>query len=109
MKTQSTLILILALLSGACAKEATHSAEASEAQALDPEAKAAIVAAQLASYPLDTCPVSEDSLGSMGDPIDYVYEGRLVRFCCDGCIGSFEKDPGRYLALIDAAAAGEGK
>ena len=64
---------------------------------------AAVVKAQLASYPLETCPVTDAKLGSMGDPIDYVYGTRLVRFCCKGCIKPFEKEPAKYLQEVDAA------
>lgn len=66
---------------------------------------AAIVEQQKPIYPLDTCVVSGEKMGgSMGEPVEYVYKNRLVRFCCKGCIGDFEKDPGKYLAALDKAA-----
>ncbi len=52
-------------------------------------------------YPLDTCIVMGGKLGSMGDPVVYDHEGREVRFCCKGCIGSFEKDPGKFVRPAD--------
>ncbi len=52
-------------------------------------------------WPLDTCAVSGEKLGSMGDPIMKIHEGREVRFCCEGCIGMFEKDPEKFLAAAD--------
>jgi hypothetical protein len=64
---------------------------------------AAVIAVQSESYPLTTCPVSGMKLGSMGEPVDYVHEGRLVRFCCAGCIGSFQEDPTAAMALLEAA------
>jgi YHS domain-containing protein len=64
----------------------------------------AVVAAQKAAYPLTTCVVSGGKLGSMGAAVNYVHAGRLVRFCCSGCIKSFRKDPLTALAKIDAAA-----
>jgi hypothetical protein len=75
------------------------------------DAPADWVAKERENYPLDSCPVSEDSLhGDMGGPIDFVYkqEGkpdRLVRFCCKDCVKDFKKDPTKYLNAIDAAAA----
>jgi hypothetical protein len=63
-----------------------------------------LIAKQLATYPLKTCVVTGGKLGEMGDPVDYVYKERLVRFCCKGCIKKFEKEPDKYLALIDEAA-----
>jgi YHS domain-containing protein len=65
---------------------------------------AAVIAQQLPSYPLDTCPVLGGKLGGMGEPVNYVYQGRLVRFCCAGCIAMFEANPFIYLAKIDRAA-----
>jgi len=46
-----------------------------------------------------TCPV-------MGGPIDksifVEHEGRKVYFCCQMCVATFKKDPGKYLAKRDA-------
>ena len=61
-----------------------------------------------ADYPLTTCVVSDEKLGSMGKPYVYVHkeEGkpdRVVQFCCRGCIKDFKKDPAQYLAKLDAA------
>jgi YHS domain-containing protein len=55
------------------------------------------------AYPLTTCPVSGDALGSMGDPIVYVHEGREIRFCCAGCVDPFKADSAKYIEQIDAA------
>lgn len=54
-------------------------------------------------YPLSTCPISGGRLGSMGDPIVKVYEGREVRFCCNACPPKFEKDLAKNLAKVDEA------
>ena len=45
-------------------------------------------------YTLNTCPISGEKLGSMGDTPVLIHEGREVRFCCAGC----EK---KYLAKAD--------
>jgi len=67
----------------------------------------AIVAAQKPSYPLETCVVSGEPLAhsDMGDPVDYVYNNRLVRLCCNHCVAALQKNPNRFLAKIDAAFA----
>jgi hypothetical protein len=52
-------------------------------------------------WPLDTCVVSGEKLGSMGDPIIKLHTGREVRFCCGGCVGAFDADPASYLAKAD--------
>lgn len=64
-----------------------------------------------ADYPLTTCVVSGEDLGSMGESFDYIHQqegqpDRLVRMCCDGCLKKFKKDPAKYLARLDAAKAG---
>lgn len=66
-----------------------------------------IIAAQMPYYPLDTCIVAGGKLGSMGEPDNYVYKNRLVRFCCSGCREGFEEDAAAYMAQLDKAAADE--
>lgn len=64
---------------------------------------AAVIAQQSERYPLTTCPISGEALGSMGDAINVVYAGRLVKFCCAMCVPRFEKDPMQTIEKIDAA------
>ncbi len=61
----------------------------------------AVIAAQKASYPLETCPVSGEKLGRMGEPVDHVNGTRLVRFCCPSCIKVFKKEPEKIMAKVD--------
>lgn len=89
------------------AASGTHSHEAAAkapAKSKAPKGDDAIIAEQKGSYPLDTCVVMGGKLGEHGAAYDYVYKGRLVRFCCKGCVATFEKDPAKYLGKIDAAA-----
>ena len=51
-------------------------------------------------YPLKTCIVTDNELGSMGDPITQVYQGQQVKFCCKACIAKFHKDPAKYLSKL---------
>jgi hypothetical protein len=51
-------------------------------------------------YPLKTCLVSGEDLGSMGDPVVIVHEGQQIKFCCDSCLPKFEKDPAKYLSKL---------
>jgi hypothetical protein len=57
-------------------------------------------AAAAKEYPLATCVVSGDELGSMGDPVVLVHEGQTMKFCCEGCIDKFNADPDKYLAML---------
>lgn len=68
----------------------------------EPPAEAPAAVAWSEPYALDTCPVSGQKLGSMGDPVIKVYGGREVRLCCSGCIDKFEADPEGYFKAIDA-------
>ena len=74
------------------------------------ETPAAALAAPAPAYPLTTCVVSDEELGSMGKSITYTHkeEGkpdRVVLLCCKGCVRDFKKDPAKYLAKLDAAPA----
>lgn len=51
-------------------------------------------------YPLETCVVSGEKLGSMGEPFVITHDGTEVRFCCDSCVPKFKKDPAKYLAKL---------
>lgn len=68
-----------------------------------------------AEYPTTDCIVSEEKLGGdMGKPVDFIYraEGRpdrLVTFCCKDCVKDFNKDPEKYLKVLDGAAAKKGE
>ncbi|MBL9202006.1 MAG: hypothetical protein JNL39_15960 [Opitutaceae bacterium] len=64
---------------------------------------------QADAYPLTTCVVAGDPLGA-NDYVTYVHKeagkpDRTVRFCCDGCIDDFKKEPAKFLAKLDAAEA----
>ena len=52
-----------------------------------------------------TCPVSGEELKDKSVHIDF--EGRRVAFCCEKCIGDFNKDPQKYLKKLDEKAAPE--
>lgn len=63
-----------------------------------------IIDSQLPGYPMDNCPVG-GPLGSMGDPVNFIYMNRLVRFCCAGCEKSLVNEPTKYMPKLDAAYA----
>lgn len=64
---------------------------------------AALIAKQAEDYPLEKCPVSGQGVSSKGDPIDVLYGNTLVRLCCQGCVGGYERDPAKYAAEVRAA------
>ena len=58
-------------------------------------------------YPLKTCLVSDEDLESMGGAFIHKHEGVTVKFCCEGCVEDFQKDPKKFLAKLEAAKKGE--
>ena len=61
------------------------------------------IAEQTKTYPLETCPISGEKLGSMGDPVDKLYGTTLVRLCCKGCNKAFDKNPAKYAKQVKDA------
>lgn len=87
---KSILILSsLAFLFSSCKPQETASTEP------------AATASATKDYPLDVCLVSDEKLGSMGDPVVIVHEGQQIKFCCDSCIPKFEKNPAKYLGKLE--------
>lgn len=46
------------------------------------------------------CPVAGKLLGSMGEPVKLLVEGREVFICCEGCEDRLRSDPAQYFAKI---------
>ncbi|MBX3379403.1 MAG: hypothetical protein KF805_04860 [Phycisphaeraceae bacterium] len=68
------------------------------------ELDAAAIKAQLPTYPLTKCPVSdEDTGGAMGEAKNIVVGGRLVQLCCSDCKADVERDPAKYINTVDQA------
>jgi YHS domain-containing protein len=57
------------------------------------------------AYQLDTCIVSGEKLGEMGDAYVFEYKGQEVKLCCKKCKAKFDKDPETYLKKIAEADA----
>lgn len=74
-----------------------------------PQSESEMIAKARAEYPLKTCLVSDESLGSMGEAVPFIHRAagkpeRVVFLCCEGCIDDFKGDPAKYLKKIDDAA-----
>ncbi len=92
------------------------SSVAADKPASPPAAKtdAEIINAARASYPLKTCLVSNEPLGSMGEAAGYIHRAtgkpdRVVFLCCEGCSDDFKADPAKFLKKVDEAAAKKAK
>lgn len=56
-----------------------------------------------APYPLDYCLVSGNDIGEEGSdmvPYTHIHEGKIIKFCCKPCLPKFEKDPAKFLAIL---------
>lgn len=69
-----------------------------------PEGFSADAPAAAKPYPLATCVVSGEKLGTMGKPFVHHVEGREVQFCCKACLKDFNKDTKKFLKKLDDAA-----
>lgn len=47
------------------------------------------------------CPVTGEPLGSMGDPVSVTVQGRTIEVCCQGCVAAVQKNPEKYLKIVD--------
>ncbi len=116
MKTRSTLVLSIAVLSGLAASPVLAQPAGHDHQQRVPakadapqegkDQKPEMAAADKRigdPYPLATCPITGEKLGSMGEPVVKLYEGREVRFCCKSCPPKFEKDLAKSLETLDTA------
>jgi len=56
--------------------------------------------------PAGTCAACGQAIGA-GEGITALLGGRLLRFRCSGCLGSFCRDPERYAAAEDYCCSGE--
>src|SRR5687767_8273599 len=110
MKTRLALVLApLLLLAGFAAAQKPSDAKPAPQKPSDTAPantggqEARVIAFQRPSYPLDTCPISGEKLGSMGAPVDMVVDGRLVRLCCGNCKKAVDKDKAAVIKQIDEA------
>jgi hypothetical protein len=110
MKTKSVLLPLLALLAGLFVSSALRAADAPAGELIAPTDKDAVWLTEArAAYPLKTCLISNEELGSMGAPVEFIFRSpgqadQLVRFCCKMCVPKFKKDPAKYLAELKAGA-----
>ena len=56
-------------------------------------------------YPFDYCLIMDQDLGSMGDEVSVIHDGRQLKFCCEPCIDEFNEDPKKWMNKLDSAIA----
>lgn len=95
MKIRTSLFCLMALaftVSAFAQMEGSHKKTGKEAEKITP-------------YPLDTCAISGEKLGGMGEAISKVYDGREAKFCCASCVKKFEADKKKGFEKIEKAIA----
>lgn len=55
-------------------------------------------AAQIAQQA--TCPVMDEPLGSMGQPVKVMVGDKPIYLCCKGCVKKVQAQPAEYLAMV---------
>lgn len=121
MKTPFLLLalasLAVASVSAASAKSDTTAtasladqtaAPRAEDAATSPSTDAALIAEARATYPLDTCIVSGETLGARGEAVGHIHRlagqpDRVVFLCCGGCTDDFTTNSTQLLAKLDTA------
>lgn len=97
MKTKS----ILAAIVSAFVVGQVPSAFAEEAKPPVKEVKPEEKKEAVKPYKLDTCIVSDEKLGGMGEAFVFTHEGQEIKLCCKKCKPKFDKDPATYLKKLE--------
>ncbi len=50
-----------------------------------------------------TCPVMDEPLGSMGQPVKVLVGDKPIYLCCKGCVKKVQAQPAKYLAVVSGA------
>ena len=52
------------------------------------------------AYPLKTCIVTDNKLGSMGTPVTLYHGTQEIKVCCKPCVRKFKSQPEKYLGKL---------
>ena len=85
---------------------ATFLANPAALPAADAAAGKSEAAGKVKPYPLKTCVVSGEEIDEKGamKPYSFVYQGQEIKLCCESCKKDFDKNPKKYLGMIEKAA-----
>ncbi len=108
-KIVPTLLLALALPVSLTLAADKHAGPGHDQKKTETPAESELIAKARASYPLKTCLVSDEPLGSMGEAVAYVHRvagkpDRVVFICCEGCSDDLKANPDKFLKKVDDAA-----
>jgi hypothetical protein len=98
-----TLMLLSAGLQSNAQENHPHGKEGHPTAKAPVSKDAAVINAQLPSYPLDTCVVTGKKFSAEKPAVDVVVNGRLIRVCCSRCETKVKENSADAVAKIDAA------
>jgi YHS domain-containing protein len=88
----------------ACCAGCVSAIESNPAKYASGRPEITVTAATDADAPLiakqGKCPVMDESLGSMGQPIKVMIGDKPIFLCCKGCIKKIQAEPAKYLAMV---------
>ena len=65
-------------------------------------------AKSLVEVPNKICPVSHEQVGKDGMvPYKVTYKGKVYHLCCKMCVKNFNKDPEKYVKIMEAEVVGK--
>lgn len=95
IRTLTALVLAGAFAVGCTAKSESAAPSGAPGAALAP-----VKVEPSKDYPLKTCVVSGEELGSMGDRVAYKVGDVEIQLCCKMCVGKLQADPQKYVAMV---------
>lgn len=87
-----------------CCKSCLKEFNAQPAKFIKKLDQAAAKASGVKAYPLNVCLISDEKLDSMGEPFVFKYKDQEVKFCCEGCLKDFNKQPAKFIKKMEDAA-----
>jgi Cu(I)/Ag(I) efflux system membrane fusion protein len=85
-----------------CCKSCRKDFEVAPARFLE---KVDAAAKKVKPYPLKTCLVSDEKLGSMGKPLVFVHDFHEIKLCCKSCKKDFTRHAKQYLGKLKETPA----
>ncbi len=103
MKSKLIILTMVALLScgGFALAEQGHDHEEHGHEGHKGSMKADTFSSEAVEVGNKICPVSNEPVDEMGEPVQYEYKGKIYNFCCKMCVKDFKKNPEKYIKILE--------